>query len=575
MNEAIRYEADERCPPLVSFGIGLQGVTLALAPLVVVVAITSRAGGQDESYLSWAIFTALIIAGVVTALQASRLWRFGAGHIFIMGATPNFVAISVLALTAGGPPLLASLMVVASLAYLALAVWLPLLRRIVTPLVSGTVLMLLAATILPISLDRVSEMPPDAPAAAGPVVAAVALAVAVGLALRASGNWRRWSPFIAIGAGCVTAVLFGAYDVQRVLDAPWIGIANPELPGFDLTPGASFWTLLPVFLVVMLVGGVKNVGDSIAVQQASRRRPRVTDFRLVQGSMQANWLGIVTSGIVGTPPLTIYSSSTVSLVSLTGVASRSVGYVIGAILVLLALFPKLPALLLTIPSPVMGTYLLMATGLIFVEGLRTVVQGGLDYRKVIIVAIAFALGAGLEQQTIFADLLGGVWGDLLDNGLLVGALAAILMTLFLNLTNSRQGRRLQVRLEPAALPEIDGFFRELAGRLGWNDASTERLCSAAEEALMSLLPEEGEPPDGPAPRLIIVARPETGLVEMEFMAVFDEENLADRLAHLNEESEVLEGGEISLRLLRHHASSVQHQKYYGLDIITVQVKTSA
>ena len=555
-------------------GVGLQGVIFGIAPLVLIVAITAQAGGQDESYLSWAVFAALIIAGGLTALQASRIWRLGAGHVLIMGTTPNFVAASVLALTEGGPPLLASLIAVASLAYLALAVWLPLLRRVITPVVSGTVLMLIAVTILPIALDRVQEMPESAPETSGPIVAALTLAVATGLALRVTGAWRLWSPLIGIGAGCVAAALFGAYDLQRVVDAPWVGIATAGFPGFDLTPDAGFWALLPVFVVVMLVGGIKNIGDSVAIQQASRRRPRVTDFRLVQSSLKTNWLGILLSGVAGTPPTTVYSSTSVSLANLTGVAARRVGYVIGAVLVVLALFPKLPAVLLTIPTPVMGAYILMAIGLIFVEGIRTVVQSGLDAQKALVVAIAFSLGAGLENQTIFADLLGGTWGGLLDNGILVGALAAIVMTVFLNLTSPRRGGRLQVKLDVASLPDIDKFVGELAARLGWNEASSGRLRSAAEETLMSLIQTDEEQPASGAPRLIVIARPEAGLVEMEFMAVFDEENLEDRLAYLSEETEGLEVGELSLRLLRHHASSVRHQKYHGLDIVTVQVRGS-
>ncbi len=574
MNQSIRYEADEACPPMVALGVGLQGAIFGLAPLVLIVAITARAGGQDESYLSWAVFAALIIAGCLTALQASRIWRLGAGHILIMGATPNFVAISVLALTAGGPALLASLIVVSSLAYLALALWLPLLRRIITPVVSGTVLMLIAVSVLPVALDRVQETAEGAPAAAGPVVAAITLAMIVGLAMRVSGAWRLWSPIIGIGIGCVVAALFGAYEIQRVIDAAWFGTTGAGFSGFDLTPDASFWALLPVFVVVMLVGGIKNIGDSVAIQQASRRSPRVTDFRLVQSSLQTNWLGILTSGIAGTPPTTVYSSSSVSLANLTGVAARNVGYVIGGVFILLALFPKLPAVLLTIPAPVMGAYILMAIGLIFVEGIRTVVQSGLDAQKVMVVAIAFSLGAGIENQTIFADLVGGTWGGLLDNGMLIGALAAILMTVFLDLTNPRKGGRLQVKLDVTALPDIDKFVRDHASRLGWNTASTERLSSAAEETLLTLVQSAENRPGDDAPRLIIVTRPDAGQVEMEFLAVFDEENLEDRLAYLSEETEGVEEGEVSLRLLRHHASSVQHQKYYGLDIVTVQVKGS-
>ena len=575
LNDTIRYEADERCSPGIALAVGLQGVVLALAPLVVVVAVTARAGGQDEEYLSWAVFAALVIAGTLTALQASRVWRLGAGHIQIMGATPNFVAVSALALAEGGPSLLASLVVVSSLFYLALAIWLPLLRRVITPVVSGTVLMLLAATILPVALDRVREVPEGTADAAGPTVALATLAAATGLALRASGAWRLWSPLIGIAVGCLVASLFGAFDLQRIADASWAGIpGGARIPGFDLTPGVEFWALLPVFIVITLVGGVKNIGDSVAIQGASRRRPRVTDFRLVQGALNTNGLGILLSGIAGTPPTTVYSSTSVSLASLTGVASRNVGFVIGAGLVGLALFPKLPALLLTIPSPVMGAYLLTAIGLLFVGGIATVIQGGLDAQKALVVGIAFSLGLGIEHQTIFADVVGGTWGALLDNGMLVGALSAVVMTAFLDLTSPRTGGRLQSRLHAASLPEIDAFVRGIAGSLGWNEASADRLSAAAEETLMSLAPHGDGAAREDAPRLIVAARPAAAAVEMEFLAVFDEENLEDRLAYLEEESEGLAEGEVSLRLLRHYASSVHHQKYYGLDVVTVQVKGS-
>ena len=574
VNRSVRYEADESCPTWVSLGVGLQGVVFALAPLVVVVAVTARAGGQSESYLSWAVFAALVIAGLLTALQSSRIWRFGSGHVLIMGTTPNFVAISVLALVEGGPALLASLIVVASFFYLSLSLWLPLLRRFITPVVSGTVLMLIAAAVLPISLDRVNEVPAGAPAAAGPVIAALSLAAFVGLALRASGAWRLWSPIIAVGVGCVTGALFGIYDFQRILDAPWVGIAYDGFSGFDLTLDVGFWALLPLFVIVALVGGIKNIGDNVAVQQASNRQARATDFRRVQGSLNTNWLGILASGVAGTPPTTVFSSTSVSLINLTGVASRRVGLVIGASLIVLALFPKLPALLLTIPSPAMGAYLLVATGLLFMEGVRTVVQAGLDLQKVIVVGISFCLGAGLEQQTIFTDLLGNPWGGVLDNGMLMGTLTAILLTLFLDLTNPQKGGRLRTNLEVSSLPEIQQFVSDQASRIGWNESSTHRLNSAAEETLMSLLQADGSPPSDDASRLIVSARPGAGMMELEFVAASDEENLEDRLACLSEETEGLDEGDVSLRLLRHYASSVHHQKYYGLDVITLRVRGS-
>ena len=576
-NEAIRYEPDEPCPPLIALGVGLQGVMLVLATIVLVVAVTARAGGQDDSYLAWAVFASLVIAGGLTALQAGRFWRLGAGHILIMGPTPNYVAVSVLALAAGGPALLASLTVAAALFYVLLSVWLPLLRRIITPVVSGTVLMLIATTILPIALDRVSEVPESAPAAAGPVVALVTLVAVVALALRVSGAWRVWSPIIGIGAGCVVAVMFGAFEVQPVRDARWIGLPESGFPGIDLTPGIEFWALLPAFVVIAGVGSVKNIGDCIAIQQVSWRRPRVTDYRLVQGSLNTNGAGILLSGLAGTPPTSVYSSSSPLLVNLTGVAARRAGYAIGASMAVLALLPKVAAVLLAIPSPVMGAYLLTAIGVLFVSGIQTVAGDGLDRGKALTVGIAFSVGVGLDNQAIGADLLGETWGPLIDNGMLAGALTAVLMTRFVEFTSRGRRARLRVDLHPSAVGEIDGFLRGFAADVGWDEAAAQRLRSAGEEALASLLPQDRDRSGADSPSLIIVARQSGAAVEMEFLAVFDEQNLEDRLAHLGEESQSaagMEEGGISLRLLRHYASSVHHQKFHGLDVVTVQVTES-
>lgn len=575
--EAIRYEPDEPCPPLIALGVGLQGVMLVLATIVLIVAITARAGNQDESYLTWAVFASLIIAGGLTALQAGRFGRLGAGHILIMGPTPNYVAVSVLALTAGGPALLASLTVAAALFYIALSLWLPLLRRIITPVVSGTVLMLIAATILPVALGRVTEVPETAPAAAGPVVALVTLVAVVALALRVSGSWRVWSPLMGIAAGCVVAVIFGAYELQPVRDARWFGLPESGFPGIELTPGVEFWALLPAFVVIALVGSVKNIGDCVAIQQVSWRRPRVTDFRLVQGSLNANGAGILLSGLAGTPPTSVYSSSSPLLVSLTGVAARRVGYAIGAAMVVLAVLPKVTAVLLAIPSPVMGAYLLTAIGVLFVSGIQTVVADSLDRGKALTIGIAFSVGMGLDNQTIGADLLGETWGPLIDNGMLAGALTAVVMTRFVELASRGRRARLRVDLHPSAIGEIDEFLRGFAADIGWDDVAAQRLRSAGEETLMSLLQQGDDRSIADAPSLIVKARHSGAVVEMEFLAVVDERNLEDRLAYLSEESHSaagLEEGEISLRLLRHYASAVHHQKFHGLDVVTVQVRAA-
>ena len=102
-NDRIRHEPEERCSILTSFVVGIQGIMLALPPAISVVVVTALAANQDEEYLTWAMFAALMIMAIVTALQASRIGRLGSGHMVVTGVTPNYIALAVLALAEGGP----------------------------------------------------------------------------------------------------------------------------------------------------------------------------------------------------------------------------------------------------------------------------------------------------------------------------------------------------------------------------------------------------------------------------------------------------------------------------------------
>ena len=577
-NDRIRHEPEERCSILESFVVGIQGIMLVLPPAISVVVVTALAADQDEEYLAWAMFAALMIMAIVTALQASRIGRLGSGHMVVTGVTPNYIPLAVLALAEGGPAMLASLMLVSALFFFAVATWLPQLRRVITPVVSGTVLMLIAVSILPFCLDRFNEVPAGSPSFAGPLVAVVTLVVSTALVLRAPRRLRPWSMLLGFVSGCIVAALLGVYDLERLYSAQWAGIPQAGFDGLELRPSAGFWALLPMFLIVTLVQAIKGIGDNVVIQRTARRRPRSTDFRLLQGSIYANGVGIFLSGLAGTPPASSYSSFTASTVNMTGVASRYVGYAIAVMLVGMALLPKLTGALLTIPSPVMGAFLLLALGIFFVEGLQTIIRDGLNLEKSLVVGLSFAVGAGLLQQNIIESLLGHPWGALLGNGITVGAATAIALTVFLNLASARP-KRLDARLDLAELPQIDGFMREIAQHMGWNEASTQRLRSAGEETLSSLLQPAneytaGEPTRG-TPRLLIVARPHGGAVELEFVSVLeDEENLGDRLAYLDDEEESADDREVSFRLLRHYASSVRHHKYYGMDVVIVRVEAS-
>ena len=247
------------------------------------------------------------------------------------------------------------------------------------------------------------------------------------------------------------------------------------------------------------------------------------------------------------------------------------GVAIGVIFIILAFFPKVAALLIAIPGPVAAAYITVLIGVLFVQGMKIIVDDGVDHRTAAVAGLSFWIGVGFQNQVIFADQLGdGFIGVFLGNGMTSGALAAIIMMLFLELTSPRR-RRLQVALNMAALPRIDEFLREFAAKHGWSSPSADRLASAGEETLAILLQGTEDATDDVERRLTVSARREGQAVEMEFVTAFESENMEDRLAYLSELPPAPDEREVSFRLLWHYASSVQHQKYHGVDVISVRV----
>ena len=572
-NSHVRYEPDENPPPLVSIGAGIQATVLIVTPVVLTVVIVARIADVSEAYMTWGVFAAMIISGLTTILQVVRVGRIGSGYVLIMGTSAAFIAVCVAALVKAGPATMASLIIVSSLIQFLLAARLSLLRRVFTPTVAGTVIMLIAATVTPILFDSFDDVPEDAAAIAAPMAILATLITVSVLVLRGPSSLRLWSPIIGVAVGCIVGAPFGLYEIQTVVDAPWIGVPIRSWPGIDVTPGVEFWALLPAFVIVTIIGAIETIGDGVAIQRVSQRNPRATDFRVVQGALNTDGVGNLLSGILGTLPNTTYSTS-ISLAEVTGVAARRVGVVIGVAFLVLAFFPKVAALIIAIPAPVAAAYILVLIALLFLQGMRIVIQDGLDHRKALIVGLSFWVGVGFQNGWIYPDLLGdGFLGVLLGNGMTSGALVAIIAMLFMEITAPRR-KRLRLSLERHALPQLTAFLRGFATTSGWNEASQNRIALVGEETLASLLVEDGVDGDGTR-RLIVAAHAVGREIELEFIAASESENLEDQLSYLGETPDIADDREISFRLLRHYASSVRHQKYHGVDVVTVNVERGA
>ena len=251
--------------------------------LIMLSALVVRASGESDAYLSWAIFTALAVCGASMILFALRFRRLGAGRLIVTNFNVPFLAVCALALEAGGPSLLASLMVASTLVQFVLTLRLASLRRIFTSTVSGVVVMLVALSAVPYIVSSTVIVPEGQSTIFFLAPGLAALAVGVVISLQGTPLWRMWILPVTVGVGLLVAVPMGLYDIDFIVAAPWVSLPGSGWPGLDLTFDADFWALLPVFVFVNLTAFVKTVGDLSIIYRASERNPAALDYREVQG----------------------------------------------------------------------------------------------------------------------------------------------------------------------------------------------------------------------------------------------------------------------------------------------------
>ena len=549
----------------------LKGSKLAISSLVTTVliaAVVAKDAGMESSALLWFAFASAAGAGITSVLLSGRFGPFGTGHIMVVSGTGIYIAVAAQALEAGGPELLVTLVAISGLIQWVLSNRLHLLRQIVTPVVGGTLLMLVAVSVGPSMVRLILETSAGESIPGMRLSAISTLVVIVVLTVLFRRQLNQWIPIIGIGTGTVVAGLFGLLDTASVAAASWAGLPAARWPGIDLSMNVAFWSLLPGFLLAIMVVSLRTITNAAAVMRVTGHAPSAVNFRLVQNALASEGAGNFLAGLAGgLPNLPLLGNA--GFIKNSGHTSRTIGICAGMLMIILALMPKLLALILAIPMSVLGSVVLLAMVVLFVVGIRIAWRDGLDRQGMLIIAVSLLTGAGAEAG--FIQPASGAMSGVLGNGLTAGGLCAILLTWGIHLTYAR-ARRFAMRLDLDGLDGLQTFLRDIASRFRLKADAANRLELLGEEALVTLVKCQDASPGSEPRQLKLLARRVQGGIGLEFVSVRDsEENLEDQIAvlssHVNRHA--IEE-EVSLRLLRHFASSVRHQQFYGTDILKVR-----
>ena len=256
-------------------------------------------------------------------------------------------------------------------------------------------------------------------------------------------------------------------DLTRVMAAPWIGLPARSWPGLAVSWDLQFWSLLPAFILISLVGCMETYADSISVQRIAHRNQRPINFRSVQGAINADGVGSVFAGLLGTVPNTVYSTS-IAVGEITGVAARRVGAWGGLFLIALAFSPKIAAMVATIPSQVAGAYILILVVLIFGHGVRLVTEDGMGFDMGLAVCLSFWIGFGAQSGGLMNTLLPTWLQTVFSNGTTIGGLTAIALMTIINLRKGG-GDRVTVPLDPRSLVALRDMVKKFSSKIGWDE----------------------------------------------------------------------------------------------------------
>ncbi len=224
----------------------------------------------------------------------------------------------------------------------------------------------------------------------------------------------------------IAAMILGSLFYYAVVGMPEQLVSDSAAPqlfvdGVEIDAGVIIaFIFCYVALFINQVGSVQSLGEFVGAGDMEHRQKR---GMIVQGVMN------VVSGAMGVLGPVDYSLSP-GVVASTGCASRYTVLPAAAFMILLAFFPDVVALLLTIPQPVMGVVLLylmatqVAAGLHLIEGTSAVrsFKDGL----VLAIPIMFTLILSFAPQSALATIP-SLLRPIVGNGFVMGIIIILLL----------------------------------------------------------------------------------------------------------------------------------------------------
>lgn len=424
------HAVDEWLPLKWSIPLGFQQLLAAYASIIIAPLVLAAALDWPQEQTTFLLASGLFGSGVATLIQCLGVRGLPLGtKLPVVQGTTVAVIPPLLAIGADGDltAMFGGTIVGGAVCLLLAGYWSRLLRYF-PPLVTGTVITVIGISLLPVAVMWLSGGRGFGPQETSVVEIALGLGtlLLVLLLMRfGSDLMSRTAILVGLIAGSVIGGFLGMSDFTGVADASWISIPMP----FAFGPPSFTGAACAAMTVTMLVTMVESTGDYLAIGEVCDQE---VDERRLAAGLRAEGLGTMIGGVFNAFPFTTFSQN-IGLIRVSGIHSRYVVAITGAMLVAMSLAPKAAALVANIPTPVLGGCGLALFGSIAATGIQTLRRVDFEHTGNVL-TLGISLGAAMlvVSNPIYFSALPKAVADILNNPITLGAVCAVVLNLVFN-----------------------------------------------------------------------------------------------------------------------------------------------
>lgn len=427
MNKDGVNHVDGMVPLPQMFAYGLQHVLAMYAGAVAVPIIIAQAMHLPIEDLIRLITADLFTCGIATLLQTLGFGYIGGRIPLIQGVTFASVGPMIMIGTQHDMPTIYGAIIVAGLFTFLVAPFFSRLIRLFPPVVTGTIITIIGINLLPVAVNWMGGGigNPEFGSITN-IALGVATFVIVVLTYRfGKGFIGNLAILIGLILGTVIAMFVGITNFDEVGKAQWISVVQPFYFGLPVFDVASIVSMIIVMLVVM----VETTGDSIAVGEIVDKKIGQKELAAV---LRADGLSTMIGGVLNSFPYTAFAQN-VGLIAVTRVKSRFVVAMSGIILIVLGLFPKLAAIVASIPNAVLGGAGIAMFGMICASGIRSLGKVRFDSNyNLMLVAISIGVSMIPLAAPHFYDQFPSGAQIICKSGITAGSIMAVILNMLFN-----------------------------------------------------------------------------------------------------------------------------------------------